>query len=567
MNRNSRWFVFVLLALTMLAVVGGVVTAQDEPKVLVSGLVMTSGDLTSIDPTVSEVSSSIEVVNQMFIGLTAQDVTTAETVPGMATGWTVEPTDDGNVAYTFTLMEGVPWVRYNADTGEVEQLMDESGNVRTVTAEDFVYGILRALDPATAAPYAYVPIPYIAGAAEFNNGEAGPEVVQVSAPDSSTVVIVSPEEVAFAPAIYGLWVLRAVPEFAITEFGDSWTEPENIATYGPYAAMEWAHDESFTMVSNPFWPGTEYIPQPAIDQVVLRFLDAEQQLPEYQAGTMDAITLPSADIPRIQADPTYAAEYVTGSNPCTYYYGFNNEELPFSNANLRRAFSQAIDRQSIVENVTRGGQQAAQWFAYPGLNASPTMDLNPDVGVKFDAAAAQESLAAALSELGYASVDELNAIGLTLTYNDTPTHAAIAQAVQQMWAETLGAEVTLSAQESTGYFSRLSEQYPQMARAGWCQDYSDANNFLYDVFYSQSSQNDPGFNNAEFDALVEQARTETDTDVRRDLYAQAENIFSLQEAGIAPIYWYVNNFLIKPYVERAESITGNEAYYLWDINK
>jgi ABC-type oligopeptide transport system substrate-binding subunit len=55
--------------------------------------------------------------------------------------------------------------------------------------------------------------------------------------------------------------------------------------------------------------------------------------------------------------------------------------------------------------------------------------------------------------------------------------------------------------------------------------------------------------------------------VRRDLYAQAENIFSLQEAGIAPIYWYVNNFLIKPYVERADSITGNEAYYLWDINK
>ncbi len=566
MKRNSRMLAFALLVVMMLALVGGVVTAQDAPKTVVSGLVMTSGDLSGIDPTISEVSSSIEVVNQMFIGLTAQDVTTAETVPGLASSWTVEPTDDGNVAYTFTLMEGVPWVRYNVDTGEVEQLLDENGNVRTVVAQDFVNGIIRALDPVTAAPYSYVPIPYIVGAAEFNNGEAGPEAVQVSAPDASTVVIVAPEEVAFAPAIYGLWVLRAIPDWVIADAGNSWTDPENIATYGPYAAMEWAHDESFTMIKNPFWPGTEYIPQPAIDQVVLRFLDAEQQLPEYQAGTMDAITLPAADIPRIQADPSLSAEYVTGANPCTYYYGFNNEEAPFSSANLRRAFSQAIDRVAIVENVTRGGQTAAQWFAYPGLNASPTMELNADVGVTYDPAGAQESLAAALTDLGYSSVDELNAIGITLTYNDTPTHAAIAQVVQQMWKDTLGVDVTLSAQESTGYFSRLSEQYPQIARAGWCQDYSDANNFLYDVFYSQSSQNDPGFNNAEFDALVEQARTETDNDVRRDLYAQAENIFSLQEAGIAPIYWYANNFLVKPYVERANSITGNEAYYLWDIN-
>ena len=564
MNRKSRLFGLALLAVLMLALVGGVVTAQDGPKVVISGITMTAGDLSGIDPTVSEVSSSIEVVNQTFIGLTAQDVTTAETVPGMATGWTVEPVD-GGVAYTFTLLEGVPWVRYNADTGAVEEILDESGAVRTVTANDFVYGILRALDPVTAAPYSYVPLPYIVGAAEFNAGTAGPEAVQVSAPDDHTVVIVAPEEVAFAPAIYGLWVLRAVPQWAIEEAGDAWTDAENIATYGPFAVKEWAHDESLTMIKNPFWPGTDYVPQAKLDEVVLRFLDDTQQLAEYQAGTMDAIQVPAADVQRVIADPVMGAEYVSGGNPCTYYYGFNNQELPFSNANLRRAFSQAIDREAIVNNITRGGQVAAQWFSYPGLNASPTLETNPDLGIFYDPEAAQASLTAALEELGYASVDELNAAGITLTYNDTPTHAAIAQAVQQMWAQTLGAQVTLSAQESTGYFSRLSESYPQMARAGWCQDYSDANNFLFDVFHSQSSQNDPGFANDEYDALVEQARTETDTEVRRDLYAQAEEIFVLQEAGIAPIYWYALNLLVKPNVERAPSVTGNEAYYLWDI--
>ena len=565
MNRVSRVWVFALLVVAMLALVGGAVVAQDSPSSIVSGINMTSGDLSTIDPTVSEVSSSIEVVNQLFIGLTSQDVTTAETIPGLASSWTVEPVENG-VAYTFTLVEGVPWVRYNAETGAVEQLTDADGNPLVVTAQDFVFGILRALDPVTAAPYSYVPIPYIVGAAEYNSGEAGPEAVQVSAPDANTVVIVAPEEVAFAPAIYGLWVMRAVPQALIEEFGDSWTDPENIATNGPYALKEWAHDESITMIKNPFWPGTDSIPQAQIDEVVLRFLDAEQQLPEYQAGTMDAIDIPAADTPRIKADPALSAEYVSGANPCTYYYGFDNTEAPFDNANLRRALSQSIDRVSIVENVTRGGQTAAQWFSYPGLNAAPTLETNPDLGVMYDPAAAQESLAAALSDLGYASVDDLNAIGLTLTFGDTPTHTAIAQAVQQMWADTLGIQVTLSAQETTGYFSRLSEEYPMIARAGWCQDYSDANNFLYDVYYSQSSQNDPGFNNAEFDALVEQARTEPDVNVRRQLYAQAENIFVLQEAGIAPIYWYADNMLVRPGVERANSITGNEAYYAWSLS-
>lgn len=564
MKRNSRLFVFALLALMMLAVVGGTVSAQDGSKVVISGISMTSGDLSGIDPTLSEVVSSIEVVNQLFIGLTMQNPSTAEIIPGLSTGWTVEAVD-GGYAYTFDLLQNVPWVHYNADSGAVEEVLDDAGNVRMVTAADFVYGILRGLDPVTAAPYSFVPLPYIVGAAEFNAGTAGPEAVQVSAPDDHTLVIVSPEQVAFAPAIYGMWMLRPVPQWAIEEAGDSWTEPANIATNGPFALKEWAHDESITMVRNPFWPGSGEITPALLDEVVLRFLDSTQQFAEFQAGNMDAIDVPAAELDRVKADPVMSQEYVSGFSNCTYYYGFNNQELPFSNANLRRAFSQAIDRQAIVDNITKGGQIPAQWFARPGLTAAPTLEEYPDLGVKFDVEAAQASLAAALEELG-TTVDQLNADGIALTYNEAGAHGLIAQAVQQMWAQNLGINVTLNAQESTGYFSRLSEHYPQMARAGWCSDYNDANNFLFDVFHSQSSQNDPGFSNAAFDALVEQARVETDNALRTDLYAQAEEIFSLQEAGVAPIYWYTTNQLIRTGLEVPLTVTGNQAYYLWDIS-
>jgi oligopeptide transport system substrate-binding protein len=406
-------------------------------------------------------------------------------------------------------------------------------------------------------------VPYIVGAAEFNGGTGTADDVQIVAVDDWTVQITAPEAVAFAPSIYGLWMARPVPQAVIEEFGDSWTEAENIATYGPYALKEWAHEESVTLVKNPFWVGTEFVGQAKIDEVTFRFLDPQQAFAEYLAGNVDASDVPLEEITRAQADPVLSQEMNVGTNPCTYYLGYDNTEDPLTNVHLRRALSYAIDRQSIVDNVTKGGQIPAQWFSRPGLNAAPTLETNPDLGIKFDPAKAQEEFALALDELGM-SADELQ---LSVSYNDSSGHAAIVTAIQQMWSDTLGITVQLVALEPSTYFGTVSEEAPMIYRSGWCQDYSDANNFLYDVFYSKSSQNDPGFNSPEYDALVEQARTETDTEVRRELYAQAEEILVVDQAGIVPIYWYTTNQILKPYVEYSKSVTGNEIYDNWDINK
>lgn len=545
------------IVVALLLAVFTVSTAQDK-KVLVTTVSMVGGDLPTLDPGVAETSSSIEVINQMFIGLTNQEETTGAEEPGIATGYTLE----GNV-YTFTLMDNIPWVHYNAESDAVEEVLDADGNVRMVTAADVVYGITRSLDPETASPYSYVLVPYIVGAAEFNAGEGAAEDLMVVAVDDFTVQITAPEAVAFAPSIYGLWMARAVPQWAIEEFGDTWTEAENIATYGPYTLKEWAHEESVTIIKNPFWPGTEAVGQAKIDEVTFRFLDPQQAFAEYLAGNVDASDVPLEEITRAQADPVLSQEMNVGTNPCTYYLGYDNTEDPLTNVHLRRALSFAIDRQSIVDNVTKGGQIPAQWFSRPGLNAAPTLETNPDLGVKFDPEMAQAEFALALEELGI-TADELQ---LTVSYNDSSGHAAIVTAIQQMWSDTLGITVQLVALEPSTYFASVSEDAPMIYRSGWCQDYADANNFLYDVFYSQSSQNDPGFNSPEYDALVEQARTETDTDVRRELYAQAEQILVVDQAGIVPIYWYTTNQILKPYVEYTKSVTGNETYYNWDVNR
>lgn len=551
----------LLMALSMLlALVIGGASAQ-EPKVLVTGLNMVAGDPdNSLDPSLSSTVQSIQILDELYIGLTHLDEITSEVVPGMATDWTIS--EDG-LTYTFNLMQNVPWVRYNAEAGAVEEVKDESGNTRYVTANDFIFGITRTLDPNTGGDYAYVLAPYIVNGVEFNAGEAAAEDLGIRAIDDYTLEITAPEAVGFAINIYGLWMARAQASWMIDEFGDTWVEAENRQTYGPFAMKSWNHDQDITLIKNPFWPGTEAVPQPKLDEVVFKLIDDTAQFAEYQAGTMHAATPPSAEIDRIKADPVMSEEYYAGFDSCSLYYGFNHEKAPFDNLNMRKAFSLAIDRESIVNDVTKDGRIPARWYSRPGLSGAPTLETHPDLGVTFDPEGAKAALDAALAELGLASVADLPPI--TLGFGDTEYNNLVAQAVQQMWAETLGVEVQLSAMETTTYFDVIEVDAPQIFRAAWCMDYPDANNFLYDTARSDSPNNYSNWMNEEFDQLVTEARVSTDPAERAEKYARAEQIYVAEQYAIAPIFWYVTRQVVKSDVVRTYSAIGLERYEKWDF--
>lgn len=558
MFKRSRLLGLAMIVAILATLVVGV--SAQEPKILVTGLNMVGGDPDNgLDPTLSSTVQSIQILDEMYIGLTHLDEITAQVTPGLASDWTIS--EDGLV-YTFNLRQDVPWVRYNAESGAVEQVMDENGNVRMVTASDFIYGMTRTLDPANASDYAYVLAPYIVGGVEFNGGEGSADALSAKALDDYTLEITAPESVGFALNIYGLWMARAQPSWAIEEFGDSWVEPENRQSYGPFAMKEWNHDQDLTLIKNPFWPSTEAIPQPALDEVVFRFIDDTAQFVEYQAGTMHASTAPSAEIDRIKADPVLSEEYYAGFESCSIYYGFNVAKEPFTNAHMRRAFSLAIDRESLMANVTRDGRIPARWYVRPGLGAAPTLESHPELGIGFDAAAAQAELAMGLEELG-TTADALPTI--TLAFGDTEYNGRIAQAVQQMWSENLGIEVQLSALETTTYYDVIDEEAPQIFRAGWCMDYPDANNYLFETMRSDSAFNYAGFANEEFDQLVDEARLSTDTAARTESYARAEEILVDEVAAIAPIYWHVTRQLVRSDVVRTFSAIGLERYEKWDL--
>ncbi len=581
MNRSRAWWWLSLVALVGLVLSACAPAATPTPQVIekekvvekvvtptpvprkVLRLNLGPGDVPTLDPSLATDTSSIQIIELAFVGLTRQNEETAAVEPGMAERWEVSP--DGKV-WTFYLRRGIPWVRWNGQ--EVEQVKDEKGDVRYVTAYDFWYGAIRTLKPETGGEYAYVPAFFIEGAAEFNEGTiTEPEKVGIKVIDDYTIQFTLKEPVGFFANIAGLWMLRAQPQWLIEEKGDRWTETGAYHSYGPYVMKEWVHDSHIVMVANPFWPDNiPSVPKPKIEEIVFRMLDTSAAFAEYEAGNLDVAGVPLPEMDRVKADPQLSKELHIAPILCTYYYGFNVTKPPFDDARMRLAFSLAVDRQAIVENVTKGGQEPAQWFSRPGLQAAPTLQTHPNLGVKYDPERAKQLFQEVLNEKYGGDVKNLPPI--TLMVNQVEGHIKIAEAIQQMWKEVLGVDVKLETQEWKVYLNTLNTDPPQVWRLGWCQDYPHASNFLKDVFYSTSDNNHTKWGNPEFDRLVDQALRETDESKARELYAQAEDILVAKDAAIIPIYWYTSVAVTKPYVKRTFSVLGGlDHIEKWDIQQ
>ena len=531
----------------------------------------------SADPSLATDTTSVDVITNLFVALTQVDAVTSEVEPYLATDWVAGEDEEGNQTWTFNLRDDIPWVHYDPTTGETVQVADEEGNPRFVNANDVVYGIKRTIDPATASTYAYV-LYNIKNAQAINDGseELTLDDLGVVAPDAQTVVVTLENPAPYFPAIASMWVAMPMPQWNIEEWEDKWIEAGLMNNNGPYVMEEWVHGGSLNMVKNPLWPGADDVQIERVEGVMIT--EASTAFALYENNELDTVGVPLPEIDRVKADPVLSAEFYNAPAACTYYYGFTNTKYPFTDSRVRAAFSQAVDRQSLIDNVTKGGQIPATSFAPPGIFGAPEPGT---VGLGYDPEAAVATLQEFLDEEGL-TIEDFNALDITLMHNTSEGHARIAAAIQQMWKDNLGVDVRVENQEWRVYLDTLNntnpvEEAPHVWRMGWCADYADENNWVHEVFNSDAGANRLRRNCvdancaettvSEFDELTVAAAIEQDPAARAELYAQAEEILSAVEAAYIPIYHYTTVNVTKPWLTRNFPNIGGNDFFNWTIDE
>ncbi len=500
------------------------------------------GPVATLDPGLTEDTNSIELVEQLFLGLTDFDPETYEVVPELAARWMV---DDSGTVYTFYLRTNVFW-----------------SDGKPVTAEDVTNAIRRNILPATKAPYAHVL--YLLKNAEAIHAGKESDITKlgVHVVDQHTLKFELNHAASFFPALAGLWIYRPLPMDCIAKYGEQWTEPDNIVTNGSYLLKSWNHGELLTMKKNPRYYDAANI---AIDEIhFLVVNESSMGLIMFENNDLDILggpyqKLPLNEMMYIKTEPSLRSDYHKTPIFCTYYYGFNTKKPPVDNPLVRRAITAAIDRNLLVGIITGGDEEPAKTFTRPPIFGS--VDPHDTVGISFNPNRAREWLA----EAGYPNGEGFPDI--ELIHNQSEVHAQIARAVKMMLKHYLNIDITIVSLEWDEFMKSITQpNTPHMYRFGWCADYPDANNFLHDVFHPQTSPNRIGWDNQEFANTVDAAIRTSNATERKALYRRAEQILTAEQAAIVPLYFYTAQYLVKPRVKNWYSMAlGGQHIRNWKL--
>ena len=464
----------------------------------------------SLDPGTATDTTSFEILRVTMEGLVRLDENSeVKQGSGMAESW--EVSEDGLV-YTFHLKNDVKW-----------------SNGDPVTAEDFEYAWKRVLNPDTGADYAYQ-LYYLKNGAAYNSGEANADDVGVKALDATTLEVTLEAEAPYFLQLTAFGSLYPVPKKVVEANPDWAADAETHVSNGPFKLTKWAHDEEVVVEKNE-----NYWNQAAIKLDKISWGMVNDDNTAYQLYLNN-------DFHKIQAphELTYEllqkGEAVSTPILGTYMYIFNVEKEPFNNKYIRQAFSAAIDRDAIVNFVTKGGQIPAYGFVPFGSS--------PDLGVDFREANGNmipTDDPKALLEKGMAELNITELPEVVLSYNTSEGHKKIAEAVQQMWKENLGVDVKLFNQEWKVFLETLSAGDFQMGRYGWLGDYMDPMTFM-DMWVTGGGNNDTNYANPEYDALIEKAKSTGDQQVRLDAMSKAEKMM-MDDMVVAPVYFYTSVYM------------------------
>ena len=491
----------------------------------------------TIDPALNSAVDGAIMTSHMFEGLMRWEDSGVETAGsdgtctnaqlgyGQAESYDKVNNEDGTVTYTFHLRDGIKW-----------------SDGQDVTASDFVFSWQRLVNPETAADYSYM-IDCVVNANEIMNGEKDPSELAVSAPDDKTFVVTITSDLPYFTEICAFPATFPVREDIVSD--SQWTySPDTYISNGAYKMTSRVTNSEIVMEKNEYYYGVDTL---GPDKITFKLMDdANAMLSGFNSGELDFIErMPTDEVAGLLASGDLKIVDYIG----TYYVCYQTQKAPFDDPRVRQAFTLAVDRTYIVEQITQTGQVEAGGYVPAGVYdaAGATGDDFRTVGGDYyaptdaDYEANCEKARELLAEAGYPNGEGFPVV--TYLYNTDDSHKAVAEALQNMWQTQLGVTVQLDNQEWATFLQTRKDGDYSIARNGWIADYNDPMSFL-DMWLTGGGNNDAQYSNADYDALIQQAKATADPAERMELMHQAEDILVGQDWVVNPLYFYTQKYML-----------------------
>lgn len=484
---------------------GNEATQRPSEKVLRMNLRM---ELPTADPAFAEDSTSVAVIRAIFDGLTRIG---KDGRPQLSVAKKVDVSAD-QLTYTFHLRDS-RW-----------------SNGDPVTAHDFEYAWKRVLNPATASINAFQ-MYYLKNGEKFNRGEATADEVGVKALDDKTLVVKLENPTPYFLELTAYYTYYPVNR-NVMEANIEWAkEADTHVGNGPFKMEKWNHKVKLILAKSETYWDEEAVKLDRIDFSIIE--DENTELFLFEKDELDWAGSPLSSLP-IEALPSLkeSGKLKTKTISATYMYKFNTKRVPFNHPKIRKAFTYAINRQLIIDHIQQGIQKPAMGFVPPSMSVSSGPYFQDH-----DVEKARQLLKEGLAELGLSKLP-----AVTLSFNSSNSHRIVAEAVQDQWKKAFGIEVKLEGKDWKVFLEDQRLGNYQISRAGWLADFNDPVTFL-EIFRSKEvGNNDTGWENARYEALLRQSAKERDPHKRLQLLAQAEHIL-MEEMPIAPIFFYTNSWV------------------------
>ena len=473
----------------------------------------------SLDPAFATGAKSIQYIQQIFSGLTGFDKD-GYLQPDIADTWLIS--DDAQT-YTFTIKDNATY---------------HSG--RKVTSIDIQYSWERALKSQNKKNVLNY-LGDILGAREFSSGDTDNlEGFNIIDDSKFEIKLVSPTPYFISKLSHSHTFLVDSEQFArYSENNRAW-EANPIGT-GPFVMGDWLPGVIMYLYPYPDY----HLNKPEIDSLIFRLYGGKPAL-MYQSGEIDATTLFSDEVIDIYnsdlifgGSPVKEQNLIKSTEMSTYYIGFNTQSIPFDDINVRKAFAQSSNVETIVSNYFESVHQNAYGLIPPQM---PDFNSNLDNN---DYIYDPESALNYLSNSDYYLDKTLPDI-----FYNTPGYSgpnALISEIINSWIDNLGVNITTNVIPPDQYYYSIDKVSYDIYDYGWIADYPDPHNFLYSLFHSKAGSNVSKYNNPDYDSLIDLATMETNEDKRIQYYIDAEEKL-INDAVLIPLYHGSTFALIKDHV-------------------